>query len=273
MDGSSFVTVTGCGRREFRTSSACRRRCVLNVENSKKPATVWERIDETLWNFTFGWKEKKWSPKKHGKAFNRRESSLSWGAEQDVLSGYALTEEFLAGLGCAAEEQKLAKAKTGTMYVSETTEKLDSSLNLTIQKMADWADVPKDEDLRLVDGRTLAELCFCKYGKYHDMNILQSQPFGSEHRQVAFNIYHPALGETIFPYSEEEYLSKLNKVSSLLNSVDQAWFVRKFLQEPIKPRRGLPSTPRWDTAVTLRLNTSPTWSYVPVEVVDQFFYY
>ncbi|KAJ8908517.1 hypothetical protein NDN08_005225 [Rhodosorus marinus] len=223
MDGSGFVSVAGCGRGEVRPSSACRRPGVVCAESSEKPATVWEKIDETLWNFTYGWKEKKWSPKKQGKAFNRRESSLSWGAEKDVLSGYALTEEFLSGLGCAEEERKAAKAKTGALYVTETTAKLDSSLNLAIQKMADWAEVPKDEDLRLVDGRTLAELCFSKYGKYHDMAILQSQPFGSERRQVAFNIYHPALGESIFPHSEEEYLKKLNLVSSLLNSVDQAW--------------------------------------------------
>mmetsp|Transcript_41258 Transcript_41258/g.162699 ORF Transcript_41258/g.162699 Transcript_41258/m.162699 type:complete len:266 (-) Transcript_41258:46-843(-) len=261
MDGFGFVSVVGCGRVELRASSACERRRVVCAEKSEKPATVWEKIDETLWNFTYGWKEKKWSPKKHGKAFNRRESSLSWGAEQDVLSSYALTEEFLTSLGCAEEERKTAKATTGAL--TETTAKPDSSLGVAIQRMADWADVPKDEDLRLVDGglgfrvllcvnytsteasyyltttgRTLAELCFSKYGKYHDMDILQSQPFGSEHRQVAFNIYHPALGESIFPYSEEEYLKKLNIVSSLLNSVDQAWFVRKFLQEPIKPRRG-----------------------------------
>jgi hypothetical protein len=41
--------------------------------------------------------------------------------------------------------------------------------------------------------------------------------------------------------------------------------------EPVKPRRGLPSRPRFDTAVTLRLNTSPTWRFVPPSQLEEWF--
>ena len=68
-----------------------------------------------------------------------------------------------------------------------------------------------------------------------------------------------------------QYLEKLELVAQILNRLDHAWYVRAFFKLPIKPRRGLPSTPRSDTAVTLRLNTSPTWQYVKTETVREYF--
>mmetsp|Transcript_4631 Transcript_4631/g.14002 ORF Transcript_4631/g.14002 Transcript_4631/m.14002 type:complete len:292 (+) Transcript_4631:103-978(+) len=240
--------------------------------------TWWQKMDKFLWDFTYGWKEKKWSPKSlSGEKFDRKKTTLSWGNEQQVISPYELSEEFLTSLGTTdAAEPTIppAHSKVVGTYVNESSLKGGAdtdSLNAAIFRLADWADVPKDESQRVLDGRTLAELCFSKYGKYHDMDIIQAQPFGSQNRQVAFNIYYASLGASNFPYNETEYLDKLSKVTDLLNSVDQAWFVRQFLAEPIKPRRGLPSTPRWDTAVTLRLNTSPTWRYISPEIVDQYF--
>ncbi|KAG5186107.1 hypothetical protein JKP88DRAFT_162400, partial [Tribonema minus] len=126
---------------------------------------------------------------------------------------------------------------------------------------------------RTVSPVELAELCFAKYDKYHDLSIYSAQPFGRENRQVALNIYGPALGDRNFPYTEDQYLQKLGTVCQMLNQFDQAWYVRQFMAEPVKPRRGLPSRPRFDTAVTLRLNTSPTWRFVPPNQLDEWFQY
>ena len=111
----------------------------------------------------------------------------------------------------------------------------------------------------------LAELIFAKYGRYHDATILRNSG------QVAFNIYGPSLGLRSFPYTEEQYMEKLNVVVAMLLDFDQAWYVKDFLLSPIAPRNGLPSTPRYDTAVTLRLNLSPTWNEVDQSLVEEWF--
>lgn len=36
--------------------------------------------------------------------------------------------------------------------------------------------------------------------------------------------------------------------------------MREFFRERPTAYRGLPSRPRWDTAVSIRLNRSPTWN-------------
>ena len=132
-------------------------------------------------------------------------------------------------------------------------------------KMRAQAQVPVGPQRNIRDGVELAELCFQKYGRYHDMAMLRNSG------QVAFNIYGPSLGLRSFSYTEDQYLQKLDTVVAILRDFDQAWFVKQFLQEPIMPRAGLPSTPRYDTAVTLRLNTSPTWKLVEPTLVDEWF--
>jgi len=89
--------------------------------------------------------------------------------------------------------------------------------------------------------------------------------------QTAFNIYAPHLSQGSFPYTEGQYLEKLNIIVAMLNDFDQAWYVKQFLLSPIVPRNGLPSTPRFDTAVTLRLNLSPTWKDVDQKIVEEWF--
>ena len=51
----------------------------------------------------------------------------------------------------------------------------------------------------------------------------------------------------------------------MINKWDQVEYVRAFFAEPPIPRRGLPSRPRVDTAVSLRLNSSPTWNEALLE--------
>ena len=62
-------------------------------------------------------------------------------------------------------------------------------------------------------------------------------------------------------------MAKLDAVAYLINAFACAEFVRAFFRERIYPRAGLPSRPRVDTAVTLRLNASPTWDPELVETI------
>jgi Domain of unknown function (DUF3067) len=89
--------------------------------------------------------------------------------------------------------------------------------------------VPRTRSQRTLAAKELAELCFQKYDKYYDMSIYSAQPFGKEHRQVAFNIYGAAPGERDFKFTEEQYLQKLattcnmlNQVSTITNTLNQA---------------------------------------------------
>jgi len=120
-------------------------------------------------------------------------------------------------------------------------------------------------------GAELAELCLAKYGKRHDMAIKHVQ-INKKHmrRWVALNVYVGCLEQRSFPYSEEEYLEKLDCVAALLSAWKQEEYTRAFFREPPIPRRGLPAYPRVDTAVSLRLNKSPTWDDALAE--DYFSY-
>merc|ERR1712032_1383644 len=127
------------------------------------------------------------------------------------------------------------------------------------------AQVPKG-DARTINGSVeLAELVHGKYGYYHDVSMIRNSG------QVAFNIYGGWLGQSNFPYTEEQYLQKLQSIVRILDSLDQAWYIKNFLLSPITPRRGLPATPRADTAVTLRLNMSPTWKDSDQQIFDLWY--
>ncbi|KAA8497992.1 hypothetical protein FVE85_5577 [Porphyridium purpureum] len=160
-------------------------------------------------------------------------------------------------------------------FMSEDDNQDDMTKSFTayMQRVSDYLEVPRDMKDRQLSGAELAELCWRKYGYYHDVSMLQAQPFGESDRQVAVNIYGPFLGMKDFPMTERQYLEKLDALCARLMAFDQAWYVRSFFLEPIYPRRGLPSTPRADTSITIRLNESPTWKYVPKDLVDQFFVY
>lgn len=84
-------------------------------------------------------------------------------------------------------------------------------------------------------------------------------------RFVALNLYAQTLGQKSFPYTEEVYIEKLDAVALMLSAWQQADYVRTWFRQPAAPRGGLPSRPRVDTAVTLRLNNSPTWDAAAAE--------
>jgi len=257
-------------------------------ENAEKVDVVekksfWQRFEESAWDLFQGKKEKKWSPDRRPENergfFDVSKSTLCWGrwnvfdADGDIPTGDAdktnqvwIPSEEIEEFERRRDNNPLGEASLKSDDVSE-------SFIQQIQYVADFVDLPNTAAGRRCSGRELAELCFAKYGYYHDIAILQTKPFGDENRQVAVNIYGPYLGLPDFPMTESQFLEKLDGVAEQLNAWDQAWFVKKFFREPVYPRRGLPSRPRFDTAVTLRLNTSPTWKYVPDEMVSQWFSY
>lgn len=224
-------------------------------------------LDEAVWDGFQGRKERIWSPDRRPKdmqnrAFDFASSSLSWGC-----NGQTMTDEVAATLRAVVETPA-----ESTSSGSDAALLCDGRGGLTgeLAGMAATAEqVPTSALARETCGRELAELCFAKYGRYHDMTILRNKVVGSW--QVAFNIYGPCLGQRSFSYTEEQYLQKLDTAALMLNSWDQAWYVKEFLTEPVRPRAGLPSRPRPDSAVTLRLNNSPNWNDVDPDEVDSWF--
>jgi hypothetical protein len=242
---------------------------------TEEEGTFWSKVDEAVWDFAIGSKEKKWNPDRRDDKtrVTPQNSTLSWGTIRPVTEDYAIEtlEEMAEGLRAQAEAQMEIIKQRKALGLEEDGADEREKLNERVYMEATIADVPTGVD-RVLTGRQLAELCFAKYGCYYDMALIQFKPLGDTMaRQIAFNIYGATLGSINFAYSERQYLEKLELVAQILNRLDHAWYVRAFFKLPIKPRRGLPSTPRSDTAVTLRLNTSPTWQYVKTETVREYF--
>eukprot|EP00238_Polyblepharides_amylifera_P004981 CAMPEP_0196592032 /NCGR_PEP_ID=MMETSP1081-20130531/71658_1 /TAXON_ID=36882 /ORGANISM="Pyramimonas amylifera, Strain CCMP720" /LENGTH=276 /DNA_ID=CAMNT_0041915597 /DNA_START=94 /DNA_END=921 /DNA_ORIENTATION=+ len=119
----------------------------------------------------------------------------------------------------------------------------------------------EDKEDFVLDGEALAILCYNKYGFFHDMAIKQvSINTGGMARWVSLNLYFGYVGLRGFPYNDAEYIEKCDAVAAIICMLDQEEFVFNFFKERVYPRRGLPSRPRQDTAVSLRLNQSPTWN-------------
>jgi hypothetical protein len=220
-------------------------------------------VDEEMWDFMYGARDRQWNPDRRSEEerrtpFDISKSSLSWGGMRSDL-------EFSYYKSAALPEDEPAQ---NAVVREDVTSLSDDDLALLGLKAAVNAAVDSGE--REITGRELAELCFAKYSRYHDIGLLTTSPFGKTYRQVAVNIYGPSLGFGAFKLTEAQYLDKLDSIAGALNEWQQAQFVREFFLEAVKPRRGLPSRPRADTAVTLRLNTSPTWGDVPQEKIDAY---
>mmetsp|Transcript_53122 Transcript_53122/g.125517 ORF Transcript_53122/g.125517 Transcript_53122/m.125517 type:complete len:331 (-) Transcript_53122:209-1201(-) len=120
----------------------------------------------------------------------------------------------------------------------------------------------QDLNDRPLTGAELALMCYRKYGLYHDMALkCDKMQLVSDKRMVSVNIYYAYFGQLNprFQYSEAEYLAKLDAIASAVTQWRQTDYVREFFAEKPTAYRGLPSRPRWDTAVSIRLNKSPTW--------------
>mmetsp|Transcript_11009 Transcript_11009/g.34747 ORF Transcript_11009/g.34747 Transcript_11009/m.34747 type:complete len:225 (+) Transcript_11009:287-961(+) len=219
-------------------------------------------VDREAWDFVYGKRDAQWNPdrrtdEERSTPFDIGSSTLSWG-------GMRSETEFASYARTVLPEEEPAV----TALIREDRDALsdDELALLGLQQAVDAAAGAP----RPITGRELAELCFAKYSRYHDIAILTATPFGKANRQVAVNIYGPSLGFGGFKLTEQQYLDKCCSIADALNDWGQAEFVREFFLEAVKPRRGLPSRPRADTAVTLRLNTSPTWAQVPQEKIDTY---
>mmetsp|Transcript_13192 Transcript_13192/g.18271 ORF Transcript_13192/g.18271 Transcript_13192/m.18271 type:complete len:315 (+) Transcript_13192:151-1095(+) len=258
---SKPISLVSRGPRSI--SKACGQfqdRAVLTHSN------IFETFEKGFGDFMFGWKDDKWNPDRRseeekGVRFRKSASSLSWGTRDWTEEAQDHLRDFLKG--------RDYPMRVATDVLDESSA-FDSSTDVELNQQLVSRMKTRGEN-RYVSGRKLAELIYAKYGKYHDLTVLQAKPFGPAFRQVAVNIYGPHLGNPSFPYSENQYLQKLDDIAHMLNTWDQAWYVQEFLESAIKPRRGLPSRPRSDTAVTLRLNQSPTWPLVPDDQVAEAF--
>ena len=172
---------------------------------------------------------------------------------EDRVLQAALRGELTAEEGASAGFEGIETVSRFRQTIEEAMERMDS------------------EDGTALTGLSLAEMCYSKYSRYHDMSIKHvTMNKGKTRRWVALNIYVGYLGQRTFPYNEEEYIEKLDSIATMLNAWDQVDYVSDFFAEPPIPRRGLPSRPRVDTAVSLRLNASPNWDD---SLADEFFTY
>ena len=143
------------------------------------------------------------------------------------------------------------------MALNDRIEKIAASRSGNSRKRDPSADQVASEqnadvDPRHLSGRVLSELLYKKYGKMHDVSFVRRDIPGKT--LVSLNIYHAYLGQRSFPMKEQDYLDKLDGVSIYLQALGQAERVVAFLQEPIAPRRGLPSRPIVGSAVNIQLD-------------------
>ena len=212
---------------------------------------------------------KQWSPDRRPKseqgvsAGPSLNSQLSWGGAESL----EVYERMVGEIG--DDKQSIADVPLGSAAVAMYGERGKLSAEDMEEELKAFrsfqAPVLGSNSRTIGSGVELAELVRAKYGKYHDIAVLRNTG------QTAVNIYGPHLSQRSFPYTESQFLEKLDVVVAMLNDFDQAWYVKEFLLGPIIPRNGLPSTPRFDTAVTLRLNLSPTWKDVDEKLVEEWF--
>eukprot|EP00747_Dinoflagellata_sp_TGD_P049129 gnl/TRDRNA2_/TRDRNA2_146025_c0_seq1.p1 gnl/TRDRNA2_/TRDRNA2_146025_c0~~gnl/TRDRNA2_/TRDRNA2_146025_c0_seq1.p1 ORF type:complete len:158 (+),score=19.53 gnl/TRDRNA2_/TRDRNA2_146025_c0_seq1:39-476(+) len=125
------------------------------------------------------------------------------------------------------------------------------------------AEVPTgDDDVNIEGPVELAELIRGKWGRYYDVMVKKSKDKVNEGEVILF-VYSAYLGRKDFPYTEEQWLQKLNNIVILLSDLDQAWYIKKYLLAKregtttiLGPRLSVPTT---DKAITFRLSDSPTW--------------
>eukprot|EP00242_Pyramimonas_sp_CCMP2087_P012812 CAMPEP_0198202414 /NCGR_PEP_ID=MMETSP1445-20131203/5580_1 /TAXON_ID=36898 /ORGANISM="Pyramimonas sp., Strain CCMP2087" /LENGTH=257 /DNA_ID=CAMNT_0043873323 /DNA_START=159 /DNA_END=932 /DNA_ORIENTATION=- len=159
-------------------------------------------------------------------------------------------------------DDDMVKKRPATYSIKDRADELNAEDYFSLENAL-------QNDEFVLDGEALAILCYNKYGYFHDMAIKQDcMNKGGMARWVALNLYFGYVGLRGFPYSDAEYIDKCDAVAAILCHLDCEEFVYEWFQEKPMPRRGLPSRPRQDTAVTLQLNRSPTWDQ---EMAEEWF--
>lgn len=224
----------------------------------------WEAVEPEVWEMVQGRKERRWSPDRRPESQQGKQdgpgkdSQLSWDGLKSALQLEKMAQRqhaaYLERLNTQMQNLPLGSAATVLYGESAKADaRLDAEISAGLDKMIRIAKVPEGAEGKIDGPVAFAELIMGKYGKYHDVAVMRNAG------QVAFNIYEAYLGQASFRYTEGQYLQKLESILSLLNDLEETWYIKEFLTSPVQPRNGLPATPRADTAVTVRLNESPTW--------------
>lgn len=263
-----------------RTRLATKATTVLNspaLQQQEQKGTFWKAFDEELWNFVQGGRERKWNPDRRPESQKGKHdgpgegSQLSWSGQTSAFELEKMAQRQHAAYrersNALMQDLPLGSAATALFGESAKADaELDAQILADLDKRIRIAKVPEGDQGKIDGPVALSELIMQKYGKYHDVDVIRNSG------QVAFNIYVANLGQASFRYTEGQYLQKLESILSLLNDLEQTWYIKEFLTSPIKPRKGLPSTPRSDTAVTVNLNQSPTWDDIRnQDIVEAWF--
>jgi len=192
-------------------------------------------------------------------------SKLSWGGAKSTQEYQEMAEQFEDESSKRAairlENQPLGSAASA-LYGEAV--KASAELDDEVYDRCLVADVPMagDEACNIDGPVELAELIRGKYGRYYDVDVKKSRDALNEGVIILF-VYSAFLGRKDFPYTEEQWLKKLNNIVILLSDLNQAWYVKKYLLSQavgsttiLGPRMSRPTN---DKALTFRISESPTW--------------
>jgi hypothetical protein len=190
-------------------------------------------------------------------------SQLSWGGAKTLAMYDEMAEQFEEARAKRAalrlENQPLGSAATAVLGESG---KADADLDSELADACAIAEVPTGDECEIGTPVELAELIRGKYGRYFDIDVKKSRDALNEGVIILY-VYAVYLGYRSFPYTEEQWLQKLNNIVILLNDLEQGWYVKKFLLSKAQasstilgPRMSKPTS---DKALTFRLSESPTW--------------
>ncbi|QDZ19515.1 hypothetical protein HOP50_03g20320 [Chloropicon primus] len=114
-----------------------------------------------------------------------------------------------------------------------------------------------------LNGDQLKDMIKNKYGVLYDMNFkVVSLPMK---RVLSLNVMWSYYGQKSFPYTEAQYLLKLDGLAQKVRELQQEAVVRDFFAKEPKAERGLPAYPTVGTAVIIRMPG------VEDAIVDEFF--
>eukprot|EP00747_Dinoflagellata_sp_TGD_P217390 gnl/TRDRNA2_/TRDRNA2_89798_c0_seq1.p1 gnl/TRDRNA2_/TRDRNA2_89798_c0~~gnl/TRDRNA2_/TRDRNA2_89798_c0_seq1.p1 ORF type:complete len:237 (+),score=37.20 gnl/TRDRNA2_/TRDRNA2_89798_c0_seq1:101-811(+) len=191
------------------------------------------------------------------------ESQLSWGGATTLAMYDEMAKQFEIDSSQRAAErlENEPLGSAATAVYGEST-KANPDLDSEVYDSCRLADVPVGDECNIEGPVELAELIRGKWGRYYDITVKKSKDKVNEGEVLLF-VYSAYLGRKDFPYTEEQWLQKLNNIVILLSDLNQAWYIKKYL---LTPREGSftilgarMSVPTTDKALTFRLSESPTW--------------
>ena len=267
--GCGSGRATGAGRRRVS-------RCDLDAFKARA-AQVWKDVQFESWapRSSRAWRLREFQSELEtkgpaGEADRRFERSVR-GLERasssrrgaDPFAG-GISEASLAAWAAEAEAAEAAEA-SGTAGASRVSQDEEFVCALALpgsleEAREEVARLREESGPSLLTGRELSCMLYVKYGFYHDLAIKHDQFSPAGGRLVSVNIYYGHLGQRSFPLTVGGYMEKMGVVAEAVTAWDSVAYVRSELDQPATPRRGLPSRPRYDTAVSIALHKSPTWN-------------